>query len=231
MVEISGVTQWIFKMLINPIVWFLILVGIVVFIVGCLWIRKKRALRYGGAELVDLGGNGKFGVNFVKCGWYGIKIYARGLWWRGREVMRTKEMEMINEFSEEDFQEVDGKRGVVFFRDPINKELYPINRLQVQNKELIAKIPPAEFVDNALSIIDQAIKETSDWKERIMQFIAWAMVIIFSLVAIIIIVQMVKNGQDNAAKLIADAGKTCLENARTVCSEISGSIGTAGNAP
>jgi hypothetical protein len=41
-----------------------------------------------------------------------------------------------------------------------------------------------------------------------------------SLIAIIVIVKMVENGQQEAGRLITEAGQTCLTNAREVCNQI-----------
>ena len=219
MVELSGVTNYLVQWIINPLFWLILIIVFAGGIYVLLRIRRWRLLVYESIEVTEYGLN-----TGVKCGWFGIKSYLGGLWWSGREVMKTKDGEEILEFSEEDFQEINGKRGVVFYRDPINRRLFPLSRLKVHGKEIVAKVPPAEYVDAALSIIDEANIETTDWKDKLIQFGAWALVIIFSLVAIIVIVQMVKNGQDKSAKLIADAGQTCLTNAQQVCTQIAAQL-------
>jgi hypothetical protein len=227
--DVNTIVGVILKYILNPLLWLVIIVFIIGFIFIFLKIKRKRAMKYPALEIVDLG-NGKMGLNFLKCGWIGTKLYLKGYWWKGREVMRTDAMEEILLFSEEDFQEVNGKRGVVFYRDPITRTLVPINKMHVKNKELVAAIPAGDYVDNAISIVKEAEKETSD---RLQQMIMWAVfggIIIFALVSIIVITQMVKNGQDKAAALIVESGKTCLENAKMVCSEIASTVGkTAGS--
>lgn len=223
--SISGIGSMLIGWLLNPLIWLLIIFVLVVIIWGFLLIRKKRKLIYECLELVDYGGAvgkaGKFGFNIIPCGWFGKKKFLGGLWDSGEEQMETKDKDIIYEFSTEDFQEINGKRGVVCYRDPINQNiLVPVSKAQVVNKELLAEIAPAEFRDVALSIIEDADKETSDWKEKLMQFIMWGLVVIFSLVAIIVVAQMVKHGQEEASKLIISAGETCLKNAKEVCSEI-----------
>lgn len=231
MVDVSGATQWLIKMVVNPLMWLVIIIGIMIMVFVFLKIRKRRALKYPSIEIVDLG-NGKTGLNKLRCGWLGKNLFLRGLWWTGREVMRTNENEEILNFSEEDFQEVDGQRGVVFYRDPISRTLVPINHLHIEGKAMVAAIPPAEYVDAAIDIVRDAERETSDWREKIIMWALIGGIIIFALISIILITQMIKTAQDKAANLVLEAGKTCLESAKSVCSQItSGGIGTTTNAP
>jgi hypothetical protein len=226
--DINQIGGFIFAYIFNPLMWLIIIIGILVVTFGFLKLRRMRAMKFPAVEFVDLG-NGKMGMNLLKCGWIGIKLQLKGWWWSGREVMRTDAMEIVQLFSEEDFQEVNGKRGVVFYRDPVSRTLLPISQLKVKNKELALAIPDGDYVDNAISIVRDAEKETSD---RMAQLIQWAImggIIIFALVSIIIIVQMVTKSQDKASELILSAGKTCLESAKAVCSEIASTVGkTAG---
>lgn len=218
--DIGGAGGLILGWLLNPLIWIVIIFLVLAFTFGVLKIRKKRKLIYQCLEIVDYGGE-KAGFNLIKCGWFGKKKALKGLWDTGEEQMETGDGEIIYEFSTEDFMEINGKRGVVCFRDPVNQNiLVPINKTKVENKKLLGNIAPAEFRDVALGIIEDADKETSDWKERVMQFVMWGLVVVFSLVSIIVIAQMVKNGQQEASNLIVEAGKTCLENAKTVCSQI-----------
>jgi len=219
MVDVSSITAIILKWVINPLFWFLLIVGFVVGVILILVIRKRRRLIYKTVEMVDIG-KGKIAFNNIKSGWFGKTIYLKGLWWSGEEVLRTGTGEIIEDFSTEDFQEIDGKRGVVCFRDPINQNiLVPISRGKFNNKELVADIAPASYRDAAIDIYNQAVKETTDWKDKVIQFIAWALVIIFSLIAIIVIVQYVKSAQDKAAELLLQAGTKGAEACSNICKE------------
>jgi uncharacterized membrane protein len=228
----GGIGGMLIGWLLNPLIWLVIILVMLGATWGILLIRKKRKLIYECLELVDYS-EGKFGFNLIKCGYFGKKKHLRGLWDTGEEQMETKDGEVIYYFSTEDFQEINGKRGVICFRDPINQNfLVPISKTKVigmdskgkkvSATELLAEIAPADFRDVAAQIVADADRETSDWKERIIQFIMWGLIIVFSLVSIIVIAQMVKNGQAEASKLIADAGKNCLEAAKSVCSEVAG---------
>jgi len=110
-------------------------------------------------------------------------------------------------------------------RDPVNPDiLAPISRVAVTNTHLLAEIAPAEYRDAALDIIKDVDKETADWTKQLVQWILLGMLIIASLVSIIVITQMVKSGQTEAANLILEAGKTRLENAKEVCQNLATTI-------
>lgn len=227
--DIAGIGGLVAGWFINPLIWLLIVGVLVFFTIGVLVIRKRRKLIYECLEVVDYN-DGKYGFNLMKCGYFGKKKMFRRLWDSGEEQMETKDGEVIYYFSTEDFQEINGKRGVVCFRDPVNQNiLVPISKIKVIARrngkeisaaELLAEIAPAEFREVAVDIIKDVDRETKDWKERIIQFVLWGLVVVFSLVSIIVIAQMVKNGQDKAANLILEAGKTCLSNCKEICTEI-----------
>ena len=182
-------------------------------------IRKRRKLIYNCIEIIDHG-TGKVNFNLIKCGWLGKKKFAK-FWDYGEEQLETKTGEIIYDFSTEDFHEYNGKRAVICFRDPVNQNiLVPISKISITNRELLNEIAPANFRDVAMDIIRDSKQETSDWKEKVVQYVIFGVVIIFALVAIIVIVQMIKTGQDKASKLILDAGEICLKNAKEICSQI-----------
>lgn len=230
MADLSVFTNLLFQWLLSPFMWLFLIFVVVAVILGGLWVRKKRKLLYPCLEVVSLGETGKAGYNLMKCGWYGKKSRIFKLWDYGEEVLKTKDGEEIYDFSTEDFQEVNGKRGVVCFRDPLNQNiLVPLSKCGVKGKEMLAEIAPVELRGVALDIIKDADVETTDRLEKIIQWIIFGTVIIFALVSIIVIVQMVKQGQREASKLIVDAGEVCLKNAKEVCSQIA--KGASSSAP
>jgi hypothetical protein len=220
MVEFSGITSMLMQWVINPLMWLILILVFFIGTIAILWVRRRRKLKYPVAEIVDLG-NGRTGINTdLKAGWFGKKLYLKGLWWTGEEVMRTSEGDTVEYFSTEDFQEVNGTRGVVCYRDPVRYNvLLPISKLNITNKELMAAIAPADFTDVAVSIVKDAAAETSDWKDKLIQFAGWALVVVFSLVTIIVVVQYVKNGQAEAAKLLIQAGDKGAAACRDICKE------------
>lgn len=222
MVEVasSGLFNMILGWLFNPLIWLLIVFLVLGATFGILLIRRKRKLVYPCLEMVSYS-PGKMGFNVLKCGWFGKKKYLKGLWDTGDEQLETQDKDIIYEFSTEDFQEINGRRGVVVYRDPVNQNiLVPINKASVKNGDLLAEIAPAEYRDVALDIIKEADKETSDFAEKILQFALWAITVIFSLVAVIVIAQMVKHGQTEAAELLKNAGGICSEYAKQTCAEL-----------
>lgn len=218
--DFSPITSLIFDWLLSPFIWFALVLVFLIGTFGILWIRRRRKLIYELLELVDYG-NGKSGFNLIKGGYFGKNKILRGWFDYGEDQMETIDGEPILNFSTEDFQEINGKRGVVVARDPVNQEiLVPISKVRIKNQELLAEIAPAEYRDAALEIIKDADRETSDYTKQIIQWILIGATIIFALVSIIVIAQMVKNGQKEAANLIVQAGDTCLKNAKEVCSNL-----------
>lgn len=215
----SGFTGLLIGWVLNPLIWIIILFVFIFVTIGILYFRKRRKLIYPTVEFVDHGG-GKFAINTLRSGYFGKKLYFKGLWWKGEEVLRTNTGEIIYDFSTEDFQEINGKRGVVCFRDPLNQDiLAPINKSSFKNKELLAEIAPGSYREAAVDIFNETVRETSEWKDKMIQFGSWAMVIIFSLVAIIVITQMVKSGQEKAAALILQAGKDGAAACKDICAQ------------
>lgn len=225
--NISGVGAILMGWIFSPILWLLIILGILAIAWTGLVIRRKRLLRYETVEIVDLG-KGKTSLNFIKSGWFGINSYFKGLWWNGREVMKTEDGEIIEDFSETDFQEVNGERGIIVYRDPINRLLVPISHLEMKNKHLVAEIANASFRDVAVDIVKDAEHETTDWTEKVIMWAVMGGLIVFALVSIIIIIQFIKGSEEKASNLILEAGKTCLENAKQVCNTI---VTARSNAP
>lgn len=229
MVELSGATQLLFDWLLSPFVWFALIFVFVAATFGFLWIRKKRKLIYDCLEVVDYD-NGKAGFNLIKAGWFGKKKALRRWLDYGEEQVETQDGDLILNFSTEDFQEVNGKRAIVCARDPVNPDiLVPLSKINIRGKAMFADIAPAEYRDAALRIIDEADRETKDMTAQIVQWVLIGGTIIFALIAIILVTQMVKNGQAEASRLITEAGQTCLQNAKEVCQNLATS--TAGASP
>jgi len=222
MVDFSSASGLLLSWLLSPVVWLVIIFLMIGCTFGVLKIRKRRKLIYPLLEIVDIGG-GKSGFNLFKCGWFGKRKHFKGLWDSGEERMESRDGEVIHDFSSEDYQEINGKRGVVVFRDPVNSGvLVPINKANCINAELLTEIAPANFRDVALDIIKDADKETADYTEKLIQWLIFGTIIIFAMVSVIVITQMVKSGQKEASDLIIKAGEICLSNAREVCSQIAG---------
>lgn len=213
--DIGSVGGIVMKYAITPLFWALILLVVFGGLIGILWFRKKRKLRFEGIEETA------FGVNTgIRCGWMGLKWYLKGLWTSGTEAMMTADGEEIMNFQESDFTEVNGVRGIRFYRDPISRRLFPISNINIKNKEVTATIPDREYIDTALRILDATDRETEDRTMKILQMATWALVVIGCIILLIVMVQYVKNGQADVAKSLADGNIKCLESAKQVCSTI-----------
>jgi len=214
-VEAGGVVDFLVQFFINPLMWFLIAVFVLGSLLFILYIRKRRRLIFPTIEIVDLG-NGKTGLNNLKSGWFGRKTYLRGLIDRGERVLKTNYGDEILDFSTEDYQEVNGKRGVICYRDPLNQKiLVPINNLKhIKNKDLLAEIPPSSYIDTVIDLVKDSEKETRDTNLVIAQYVIFGLVIIFALIGLIVIANMVKQGQTESKDLILNAGGICTESAK-----------------
>lgn len=206
----------------NPLLWVVIIVVLVVFAFAVVKLRRRRKLQYPAAEVVDLGA-GKFSINFLGnhgAGWFGKKRMLFGLWDTGpNEVMRIKDMSIVEQFSEVDYQEVNGRRGVVFYRHPQTKNLLPISKFDISNKELLNTLAPIEFLETANDVIKANENETKDQWEKWGPILAIGVIVVFAVIALIVISQTFKHSVTEAKDLVLAAGNTCLEGAKQVCSQ------------
>lgn len=222
--DIGSYSGIMMSWLMTPFIWLIIIGFVLIFSVGMLILRKRRKFIFPLCEIVPIG-DGKANINIYKkgAGWFGKNKMFFGLIDRGEIVMKAKRDLEIRKFSNEDFHEVNGERAVLCVRDPFDQKiLLPITRLDLdeKSKQILIEIPDADYTRIGAEIIEEATRETSDMREKMIQWLIFGGLIIFALVSIIVISQMVKNGQDKAASLILEAGKTCLENSRQICNDI-----------
>ena len=88
-----------------------------------------------------------------------------------------------------------------------NKKLVAIKRMEVANLSLLTEIAPADYRDASVKIISNTEKETRNKWEKIAPYLVFGMMAIIFMITIILIVQMVKQGQTQAKDLILEAGK------------------------
>ena len=224
MVSVSGATALLFDWIISPFIWIALVLIFVSVTFGFLAVRRKRKLIYDIMEVVDYG-NGKAGFNIMRGSYFGKQKALNNWLDYGDEQLETKDGTKILNFSTDDFSEINGKRGIVVARDQINQDiLAPINKIYTKGQQMLLEIAPAEYRDAALDIIKDADRETADWTKQVIQWVLIGGTIIFALISIIVVAQMVKNGQTEASNLILEAGQTCLKNAQEVCSKIVTSV-------
>lgn len=220
----SFITGNLVSWLTTPYFWLQVLIYVALFVFIVLKIRHKLRLKYQVIELVDYG-KGKIGFNTFKAGWYGEKTWFKGLIWKGRLVLKSESGEQIHEFSTEDYHDINGRRGVVCFRDPTNQDyLVPISSAEVTNKKLLADIAPASYVDAAVNCFIEGARETKDFKDKIVTILSLGLGIGFALICLILIVQMIKTAQAEAADMLLQAGTQGLEGCKQLCTEIAGQI-------
>jgi hypothetical protein len=218
--ELAIVKTTLLNWVLTPAFWLVIIAGIAAVAIAALYVRKRRRLTVPTIELVDYG-NGKIGINKFMSGWFGKELMLKGLWWKGVEVLRAASGEEIRDFSTQDYQTIDGKRGVVCFRSPTNQDiLVPISKCKVVGKEMVADIAPAEYIDAAKEQYSNSKKETIDTKEKMMQFLGWSLIIIASLLMIIFIIQGWKHVVTESKDLLLQAGSKGLANCKSMCSDM-----------
>jgi len=219
--DTSGFTSGMFNMLSSFLFWFVLAILFVVVVMGFLLIRRNRKLTNTVFEITSLG-RGKIGIKTgrkMKGGWFKHHSTFFGLWDYGsEEVFKLKDNRIVLNISSEDFHEINGRMGVLIQRSPEDPRIIvPINKARLENGELLTKIAPADYRGTVVDIIKKAEKETSDKLDKIMQYAFWGGIILFSFISIILITQMVKNGQTEAKDLILEAGRMSGEQLKTIC--------------
>ena len=219
--DTSGLTSGMFGLLNSLFFWLAVALLLVGVTFGILIIRKSRKLSNPIIEITSLG-RGKVGIKSgrkLKGGWFKHNSTFFGLFDYGHEeVFKLKDGREILNLSSEDFQEINGQMGIMVMRSPEDpKILVPINKVRCENDELLTKIAPAEYRGVVVDIIKKAEKETSDKLDKIMQYAFWGGMILFSFISIILITQMVKNGQTEAKDLMLQAGQINAEQIKIIC--------------
>jgi len=214
--------------LLNPVVWVIVIVVLICVIFGGLEIRKRRKLQYPAAEVVNLGGHGKTSINFIGkkgAGWFGKQKTFFGFWDYGEKVMKLRSGEVIYQFSEEDFQEVNGHRGVVFYRDPISRSLVPIGNLKVTNADLLLSIAPAEYTEITIEQIRKNELEMQNTWEKYAGTIVLGLAVIAFIIALVVVNQMQTHSIDKMTELSATGFATCAQVSKQVCSNVCSNAG------
>lgn len=117
-----------------------------------------------------------------------------------------------------------------YYKDPIMKDGKPtgkfrlkpkaleaIKKMDVVNLELLLEIAPADYRDASVKIISATEKETQAKWEKLMPILVFGTMAIVFMITIILIVQMVKQGQTQAKDLILEAGKMGKAQLDIIC--------------
>lgn len=218
----SAFTGGMFAILKSFLFWIILGIAFIGGALIILVIRRNKKLTIPYIELVDIG-RGKLGVTYKgkknRCGWFRHHTALFGLYDYGyEEVCKTKDKRVILNVSSEDYHDINGRPGLIVQRSPEDPRiLVPVTNAVLQNYKLLNTIAPAEYRGTAVDIIKQAEKETEDKTLKVIQYALLGGLIIIVLISIILIIQMVKSGQDKAGELILQAGQMSQENIKTIC--------------
>lgn len=204
------------------IFWCFILVCILGGLTMYLWLRKNRKLQYRCLEVIDIGG-GKVGFVYHRAGWFKSK-WLLGLFdYGGEEILMLKDKRKVQLASSQDFQELNGKRGLVVFRksdDP--KIVLPITNITLneKSKTMVNAIAPADYRDASIQLIKQAEQETMSKFARMLPAIAIGFGVILLFLVVLFVIQYAKHAQAEAWKNTQEAIKLAYENRGAVMESV-----------
>lgn len=201
--------QLIMDMFVSPIMWLLIIIGMVIVGVSLLYIRKKRKLEYH-CEIWSIVGNKKIMITPTRAGWFKEKMLFK-IWDYGKEEsIRTADGREIQGLTRADMHFYKGNRAIICYeKGDDRKVLVPIEKFDIdpEGKRAILEIAPASFRDVSSKIIESNNDELMSKLSKYAPYVVLAGIIVFALVSIIIIVQMVKNGQAESKDLLIQVAK------------------------
>lgn len=198
--------------MLSPLIWLAIVGFAVIMGFGVLYVRKMKKMRIPCFIVTNIG-EGKISGQMTKAGWFKSKTIIFGLYdWKGEEKLKTKDGRIIQGGKSDYYHEINEKVGLIVRRkDDDPKILLPIKKIHYENEDLLMEIAPVDYRDASNVIISSS---ESEMKGRWNQIIEWLMLggtIVFALIAIIVITQMVKQGQAEAKDLILEAGRIVQE--------------------
>jgi len=215
----SGYTSALFGLMSTFIFWAVVLLFLVVTIIGGLWVRKKRKLVHPVIETVPLG-RGKIGIRRrLKGGWFKNNKTFFGLWDYGeRDIYLTSDGRQIQNLSSEDFHEIDGKMGVIAVRSPENPRiLLPLNKAEIENKTILLKIPPGDYVGAVIDVIKKSERETRDRTQEIVKYALLGLIIMIFFISIIIVSNMNAKAVDGAKEIVKEAETISQDKLELLC--------------
>jgi len=115
-------------------------------------------------------------------------------------------------------QEIIGKDGKPTGKYKlVPKDTKAIKGIDIVNNRLLLEIAPGDFRHASSEIAFNAEKETMSKLEKILPYVSLGLMAVAFIIAIILIIQMVKQGQAEAKDLILEAGRMNKENLKIVC--------------
>lgn len=187
--------SWIF--------WGIVLFALGIGMLGGLWMRKKRKLKYPAMEVVPLGG-GQVGLLEWKSGFFRKKKTLFGLLdYGGEEEMQLKDGRKILNASSEDFIEINGRRGPLVMRKGSDPEiLVQISKMELdqQGHKIINSIAPGDYRDAASQLIESADRETMKKWEKVIPYVIIGSLVLLVIIVLIVTFQFANNSMDKVDK-------------------------------
>ena len=201
----------------KPIIWIVIIFGLALMGVGSLWLRKRKKLEYATLILSQVGDR-KQSVQLTKSGWFKTNWILK-LWDYGtEEKIRTADGRIIYGLTREDMHFFKGGRAIICMEKGDDKiVLVPIKYIDLDEKSqrMVMAVAPVDLRDVSSQIIAKNAKELKSNMLQYAQIAIFVGLIIFSIIGIILITQMVNNGQAEAKDLILQSMKYSCDQART----------------
>jgi len=199
------------KFFLSPLMWVGIIFALLIFGVGGLWLRRQKKLEY--MCLIHApAGNGKASWILTKAGWFKENDFLK-LWDYGsEEVIKVKDGRKVFGVTRDNMHFFKGKRCLVLTeKGDDRKVLVPIDKFHFDeiSQESLMEIAPVDLRDVSSQIIQSSDKELRSTMEKVMQYVLLGGVVVVTLICVIMVMQMVKNSQTEASRLILEAGKVC----------------------
>jgi len=202
MAGFGDVTGTMMSWLSSGLFWMVMAILLTAGVLILLKVNKGRKLRWNALELLSYG-NGKVGINKLRCGLFKKKSSIFGLWDYGHEnVIKTDDGRIVLEGTTDDLMDVMGKKGFLLRRkDDDPKILVPISKVKWENEKAIFEIAPADFRDASVNIVDTASKETQTWADKYLPYIMLGGMVIFFIVGFILASQFFNRAMDKSIEI------------------------------
>lgn len=187
----------------------LICVGVFVVVMAGLIVRRKKKFNIEVIALTPLSDN-KVDISRLKAGWFRKK---RGFFnlieFGGGYEMITNDNRTISNVSSEDFHFTEnGGKCLIVMRRPDDPEiLIPISRIKVDEeaKTAFSSIPPADFRDVAVNILERKQEETMSWFDKNKGILVFIFLVLIGMIIYIVTVQRATGEYTEVRKLLAYA--------------------------
>lgn len=201
--DLGGLSGTIIGWFSSSFTWLIVIMVVVLAGFGGLYIRKRRRLEYPVYIFANLG-NGKTAIKETKAGWFKSKSILFGLLDVGNETqLQLADGRKILAGSLNDMQEINGRMGFIVYRKPDDpKIVVPVSKVYAENRRLIMTIAPADYRDAATEIVNAAVKETQSTFEKLTPIILYGVIVVFSLIVILFVIQFANKQVDKAGEIL-----------------------------